>query len=66
MTSFCSNSLHSLLSSEGRELMNVKFLPGSAPTKEGMCEEAARVIKLALDRGMPHTPPNTNRLKVKL
>lgn len=66
MTDFCSADLHDLLSGEGRELQNVKFLPGTSPTKEGMCAEATRVIKASIDRGMPHEPPFTGRSKTKL
>lgn len=66
MTELCSSGLHGLLSEGGRELHNIKFLAGTAPTDAGMCEEARRVIKSAIDRGMPHNPPNTGREKSTL
>lgn len=66
MATLCSATLHSLLSGEGRELQNIKFLAGSAPTKEGVCAEATKVIGSAIGRGMPHTPPTTGLQKVKL
>lgn len=66
MNDLCSLPLHSLLSGEGRELQNIKFLVGSAPTREGMCAEATRVIGLAIGRGMPHNPPSTGMQKTKL
>lgn len=66
MPEFCSSALHGLLSGEGRELQNIKFLAGSSPTKEGMCAEAAKVIGSAIGRGMPHNPPNTGLQKMKL
>lgn len=66
MPELCSSALHGLLSGEGRELLNIKFLAGSAPTKEGMCEEAAKVIGSAISRGMPHNPPFTGMRKTRL
>lgn len=66
MSDFCSATLHGLLSGGGRELQNIKFLAGSAPTKEGMCAEAAKVIGSAIARGMPHNPPFTGMQKTKL
>lgn len=66
MSEVCSVELHSLLSEGGRELANVKFLAGTAPTKEGMCAEATKVIKSAMSRDMPHSPPFTGRPKIKL
>jgi hypothetical protein len=66
MPEFCSSALHGLLSGEGRELQNIKFLAGSSPTKEGMCAEAARIIGSAISRGMPHNPPTTGMQKLKL
>ncbi len=66
MTQLCSSGLHDLLSEGGRELHNVKFLAGTDSTSEGMCEEARRVIKSAIDRGMPHNPPKTGREKTPM
>jgi hypothetical protein len=66
MIDLCSAPLHSLLSSGGRELQNIKFLAGSSPTKEGMCAEAVKVIGSAIARGMPHNPPVTGRQKASL
>jgi hypothetical protein len=66
MPELCSAELHDLLSEGGRELQNVKFLAGTSPTKEGVCKEATRVIKSAVDRGMPHNPPQTGMAKTKL
>ena len=66
MPEVCSSALHDLLSGGGRDLQNIKFLAGTNPTKEGMCAEATKVIKSAIDRGMPHTPPVTGVVKTKL
>jgi hypothetical protein len=66
MTELCSSGLHGLLSEGGRELHNIKFLAGTAPTDAGMCEEAKRVIKSAFGRDMPHNPPHTGREKSML
>ena len=62
----CANALHALLSEGGRELQNIKFLPGTKPTKDGMCKEATRVIGSAMKRGLPHEPPHTGVEKSKL
>lgn len=66
MSETCSAALHDLLSDGGSELQNIKFLAGTDPTKEGMCAEATKVIKSAIDRGMPHSPPETGVSKTKL
>lgn len=66
MSEICSTTLHDLLSGGGRELQNIKFLAGTNPTKEGMCTEATKVIKSAMDRDLPHTPPATGVSKTKL
>lgn len=60
------HNLHSLLSDEGRDLQNIKFLPGVEPTADGMCSEAHRVIQSAIRRGLPHEPPVTGVGKTKL
>ena len=66
MTETCSTELHNLLSEGGRELQNIKFLPGLHPSEEGICAEAARVIKSAKARDMPHNPPKTGKEKTRL
>ncbi|MGB1235346.1 MAG: hypothetical protein ACPG5U_06420 [Planktomarina sp.] len=66
MTNLCSDGLHALLTENGRELQDVKFLRGTSPSPEGMCEEAKRVIDAAMTRGMPHNPPSTGLDKSKL
>ena len=66
MTQNCSTSLHNLLSGDGRELQNIKFLAGSNPTENGMAAEATKVIRSAMDRGMPHNPPITGVEKSKI
>ncbi|MEL6582788.1 MAG: hypothetical protein AAFQ36_03055 [Pseudomonadota bacterium] len=66
MTESCSASLHDLLSEGGRELQNIKFLAGTDATSVGICKEAERVIRAALEEGMPHNPPHSGREKSKL
>lgn len=66
MSDVCSAGLHDLLSRDGRELHNIKFLPGSDPTHVGICQEAERVIGLAIENGMVHNPPHSGREKSKL
>lgn len=66
MTEVCSAGLHNLLSEGGRELHNIKFLAGTDPTGVGICSEAERVIKAAIDKGMPHNPPHSGKEKTKL
>ena len=65
MPNICSASLHDLLSRDGRELHNIKFLAGTAPTHVGICQEAERVIGLAIEKGMVHNPPHSGREKSK-
>lgn len=52
--------LHTLLSADGRELVNIKFFPGTdrGLTPSQLAEEAARVIELALAKGA-NIPPST-------
>ena len=61
-------ALRTLLSEGGRSLVNFKFLAGTGRDlcEDDMCAEAARVIRSALDDGMPHNPPTSGREKVKL
>lgn len=63
-----SAALRALLSDGGRELVNFKFLAGTGRNlcEDDMCGEAARVIRSAIDDGMPHCPPTSGRDKVKL
>jgi hypothetical protein len=55
----CVEQLHALLSEDGREVRNFKFFLGSEPTADGVCLEAARVIKSARARGMVFEPPHS-------
>ncbi len=51
--------LHSFLNEEGRELVNIKFFPGTARglTMDQIEEEAKGAIKRALKAGLRDTPP---------
>ena len=66
MSELCSAELHRFMSRGGRELQNLKFIAGSSPTVEGVCKELTRVIKSAIDCGMPHNPPHTGLAKTRL
>lgn len=66
MSELCSTEIHTLLSGGGRELHNIKFLQGTDATKEGICAEATRVVKSAIQRDLPHNPPHTGLEKIKL
>lgn len=53
------NRLHSLLFAEGRELVNIKFFPGSdrGLTAGRMQDAAATAISAALASDMTNLPP---------
>lgn len=57
--------LHSLLFEEGRELENIKFFPGDdrGLSASSMCEEAAKVIRAAMMKGLIDKAPSTGRAK---
>lgn len=61
-------ALHALLSEDGRQLQNFKFLAGfeAEQCEDDMCAEAAKVIRSAIDDGMPHSPPTTGKPKRQL
>ncbi len=58
--------LHSFLNEEGRELKNIKFIPGTARglTGDQMMDAACSAIKNAFARGLPDEPPETGKEKV--
>ena len=66
MNNTSSTELHDFLSEGGREPQSLKLLKGTAPTRDGICREAKRVIAAAIDRGMPHDPPHSGKEKIKL
>ena len=61
-------TLHSLLFEEGRELVNIKFFPGTdrGLTANQLSDAAAAVIRSVLSREMSHNPPTTGQRKVQL
>ncbi|MFC3165409.1 hypothetical protein [Ciceribacter thiooxidans] len=60
--------LHSLLFEEGRELVNIKFMPGNdrGLTPAKLSDAAARAIGDALDSGLVSQPPRTGMNKCRL
>ena len=52
-----------LFNSEGRELKNIKFFPGTdrGLTSDQMGEAAAKAIKSALAKGPKDNPPHSGR-----
>ena len=62
----CVEQLHALLSEDGREIQNFKFFLGTSPTAEGICTEAARVIKQLRSNGLMDNPPHTGVAKSPL
>lgn len=66
MNDICETDIQNILTKGGRELCKAGLTPGTAPTQNGACKEAARVIGSAIDRGMPHNPPVTGIRKTEL
>lgn len=60
--------LHSLLFEEGRELVNIKFMPGTdrGLTSAKLSDAAARAIDDAIQSGMVSNPPMTGMAKCRL
>lgn len=60
--------LHSLLFEEGRELVNIKFMPGTdrGLTSTKLADAAARAIDDALACGLVSNPPHTGMTKCRL
>ena len=60
--------LHSLLFEEGRELVNIKFMPGNdrGLTSAKLADAAARAIDDAITSGMVSNPPMTSMAKCRL
>lgn len=58
--------LHSFLNEEGRELVNIKFFPGSDPTltDEQLAEEGKKAFKRAIAGGLVNAPPHSGRAKI--
>jgi len=61
-------SLHSFLNEEGRELVNVKFFPGTGRgvRPETVAKEAQACIKRAFASGLADNPPMSGRPKASL
>lgn len=53
--------LHSILFEEGRELENIKFFPGDdrGLSAAAMCDEAEKVIRSAMAKGLVDKSPST-------
>ena len=60
--------LHSLLFDEERELVNIKFFPGTdrGLTANQLSDAAADAIRSVLSRKVSHNPPSTGQQKVQL
>lgn len=58
-----SKTLHSLLFDEGRELVNIKFFPGSdrGLTSSRLKEAAHKALRSAIDGGLTNVPPSCGR-----
>lgn len=59
------NRLHSLLFADGRELVNIKFLPGSdrGLTPARLKEAAANAIAAAFGGELVNKPPRANEAR---
>lgn len=57
------DTLHSLLFDEGRELVNIKFFPGTdrGLTPARLKEAANKAIRAAMAGGLKNVPPSTGR-----
>lgn len=57
--------LHSLLNAEGRELVNIKFIPGTdrGLTPEQLAEAAHTALSAALAGNLVDAPPLSGRVK---
>ena len=62
------DKLQSLIFRPERELVNIKFFPGTdrGLTPKQLSDTAADAIKSALDGGSQHHPPETGKQKVLL
>lgn len=61
-------SLHSLLFEEGRELVNIKFFPGTdrGLTPARLKEAAHKAIRSALEGGLRNSPPTSGKMALTL
>ena len=68
MTESAKTLLNSLLFEEGRELVNIKFFPGSnrGLTSEQLAGATASAIRSAIDKGPLNNPPRTGAEKLTL
>ncbi|WP_156392456.1 hypothetical protein [Rhizobium sp. Root482] len=68
MSESAKTKLHSLLFEEGRELVNIKFMPGKSRglTAARLSDAAADAIRSAIDGGLVNQPPRTGMRKCKL
>ncbi|MGA1801108.1 hypothetical protein [Rhizobium sp. HT1-10] len=68
MTEQTKSKLHSLLFEEGRELVNIKFFPGSnrGLTSAKLSDAAADMLRSAMVGGLKNEPPRTGMKKCKL
>src|ERR1700744_4370200 len=62
------DKLHTLLFNQGRELVNIKFLPGTARglTSNRLRAAAAEAIESAIADGMKDAPPITGVKKIAM
>lgn len=59
------STLHSFLFEEGRELVNIKFFPGSdrGLTKDQLEAAASDALRRAFEGGLVNNPPFTGKVK---
>lgn len=57
--------LMEVLNRDGRELLDIKFIPGSSRSLSAadMADEAAKVAEQLFDETIPHSPPVTGLFK---
>ena len=65
MSDHTKDDLHSFLFDEGRELVNIKFMPGESPdlTPDIVRAATASALRSAMSKGLVHAPPRTGRAK---
>lgn len=68
MTERDMGKLHALLFEQGRELVNIKFFPGTdrGLTPSQLCDAAASAIASALAKGPKDNPPRSGRHKASI
>lgn len=68
MTASRMERLHSFLREEGRELKNIKFIPGTSRglTGEQVAEEAEASLRRVFKDGLVDKPPMSGRIRASM